>query len=322
MQLNVSLWLKSLLALIVIGSSACQNSETGEFTTKSGLKYIVHERGEGKSPSDSTFVEMDLILDIKKDTILAPELGPGIINNTYVQGIPAFIDISMDPGLPMAYIIEMLKESKVGDSVTAFIHIDSLFSGTPVAQRPPFYEPDMIVEARIRIQNFYTPEEFEAKSKEMQERMMKKQQEQMQKQQEEMAKAEEELQSEEFKAEETARIESYIQEKGLKTKTTQSGLYYAIEKQGTDVEKGVPIKIHYKGTLLDGTPFDSSYDRGEPIEIPIGEGRVIQGWDEGIPLIGKGGKGTLIIPASLGYGARGQGPIPPKSALVFEVEVL
>ena len=92
--------------------------------------------------------------------------------------------------------------------------------------------------------------------------------------------------------------------------------------EGEEVESGDTIVIHYKGTLTDGTKFDSSYDRGEPYETQIGVGQVIQGWDLGVVGMKIGGKRKLTIPPSLGYGEQGSGAIPPNSTLIFEVELI
>jgi FKBP-type peptidyl-prolyl cis-trans isomerase len=80
--------------------------------------------------------------------------------------------------------------------------------------------------------------------------------------------------------------------------------------------------VHYTGLLSNGTPFDSSVGRGEPIAFPLGAGRVIKGWDEGIALLRVGDQATLIIPPQLGYGARGKGEIPPNATLIFIIEVV
>lgn len=91
---------------------------------------------------------------------------------------------------------------------------------------------------------------------------------------------------------------------------------------GPEVKSGDTISINYKGTLTDGTQFDSSYDRGEPFETQIGVGKVIKGWDEGVIGMKVGGKRRLIIPPELGYGSQDMGTIPPNSTLIFEVELM
>jgi peptidylprolyl isomerase len=107
--------------------------------------------------------------------------------------------------------------------------------------------------------------------------------------------------------------------------TTSSGLKYIDEVVGTGESPkfGRPVTVHYTGTLENGTKFDSSVDRGQPYEFPIGVGRVIKGWDEGLMSMRVGGKRKLIIPPSLGYGPSGSPPaIPPNATLYFDVELL
>lgn len=107
--------------------------------------------------------------------------------------------------------------------------------------------------------------------------------------------------------------------------TTPSGLQYSVDRPGTGPQPrpGQIVSVHYTGWLTDGTKFDSSRDRGRPIEFPIGQGRVIKGWDEAVGAMKVGEKRTLVIPPSLGYGARGAGGvIPPNATLVFKVELV
>jgi len=105
---------------------------------------------------------------------------------------------------------------------------------------------------------------------------------------------------------------------------TATGLEYVeiIEGTGTRPKFGDTVSVHYTGWLKSGQKFDSSVDRGEPFAFPIGKGRVIKGWDEGVGTMKVGGKRKLIIPAHLGYGERGAGGvIPPGATLIFEVEL-
>lgn len=107
--------------------------------------------------------------------------------------------------------------------------------------------------------------------------------------------------------------------------TTPSGLMYKITKkgEGKKAEKGNIVAVHYAGKLTNGTEFDNSFKRGEPIEFPVGNGMVIRGWDEGILLLNEGDEATFLIPPDLGYGARGAGGvIPPNAWLIFDVQLV
>ncbi len=118
-------------------------------------------------------------------------------------------------------------------------------------------------------------------------------------------------------------IKKFVTDNKLNAKSTESGIYYVVDKEGKGANPTLEsnVKVHYSGTLLDGTKFDSSYDRGEPTEFPLRG--VIRGWQEGIPLFKPGGKGKIIIPSGLAYGPQQVGPsIPPNSVLVFDIELL
>jgi FKBP-type peptidyl-prolyl cis-trans isomerase len=107
--------------------------------------------------------------------------------------------------------------------------------------------------------------------------------------------------------------------------TTPSGLQYRDEVEGTgrEAKAGDQVSVHYTGTLTDGRKFDSSRDRGQPFEFPLGAGRVIRGWDEGVAGMKVGGRRRLVIPPELGYGPRAVGGVIPANAtLVFDVELL
>ncbi len=117
----------------------------------------------------------------------------------------------------------------------------------------------------------------------------------------------------------------YLKENGTKDSvvTTESGLQYKIIAEGAGEKPAEQdtVQVHYKGTLIDGTEFDSSYSRGEPVSFPLNG--VIKGWIEGLQFVGEGGKIRLFVPSELGYGEQQAGPtIGPNSTLIFDIELL
>lgn len=123
----------------------------------------------------------------------------------------------------------------------------------------------------------------------------------------------------------TGQEQTPVTETALRDTVTASGLHFIDLLRGTGAapQAGDVAEVHYTGWLEDGTKFDSSLDRGTPIQFVLGRGNVIAGWDEGIALMRQGGKARLIIPPDLGYGARGAGGvIPPNATLIFEVELV
>ncbi|MDP2491537.1 FKBP-type peptidyl-prolyl cis-trans isomerase [Vibrio splendidus] len=119
--------------------------------------------------------------------------------------------------------------------------------------------------------------------------------------------------------------QQFLVENGAKegVVTTESGLQYLVLEEGAGTEhptKNSKVTVHYHGTLIDGTVFDSSVERGEPISFALKQ--VIKGWQEGLTYMVEGQKVRLFIPSQLAYGKGGSGPIPPSSTLIFDVELI
>lgn len=126
-------------------------------------------------------------------------------------------------------------------------------------------------------------------------------------------------------AEEKAKQKEILDSVAAGYDETESGLRYKIIQKGNGKQatKGAKVSVHYKGQLLDGTVFDSSYKRKKPIDFSVGVGQVIAGWDEGILMLKVGDKARLVIPSNLGYGESGAGGvIPPNATLIFDVELM
>ncbi|MFZ4523571.1 MAG: FKBP-type peptidyl-prolyl cis-trans isomerase [Bacteroidales bacterium] len=143
--------------------------------------------------------------------------------------------------------------------------------------------------------------------------------------QQDKKKKEESAKLESSKKQEGALMKKYLVDHKITAKPTASGLVYIEKVKGTGAKAaaGKKVKVHYTGTLLNGTKFDSSRDRNEPFEFVLGQGQVIKGWDEGIAMMNVGGKAMFVIPSEIAYGEREMGAkIPAFSTLVFDVELL
>lgn len=128
--------------------------------------------------------------------------------------------------------------------------------------------------------------------------------------------------SEDLKLKEQNLLEQYLETNHITEQPRESGLYYieTLAGQGAQPDSGNSVTVDYTGRLINGNVFDSSVNRG-PFTFQIGAGQVIPGWEEGIYLMKKGGKATLIIPSDLAYGAYGSYTIPPYATLIFDVEL-
>ena len=183
----------------------------------------------------------------------------------------------------------------IGDSASFIADVEEVFTkmfGYP--RLPDDLDSTTVIRFEVKMNDFYPESEFENKMEEKREKAI-------------------------------ASLAKYLEDNNILAEPTESGLYYVkiSDGNGEKPAQGAKVKVHYTGKLLNGNVFDSSVERGEPIEIPIGVGRVIPGWDEGIMMMSKGEKGVLYIPYNLAYGERGAGGvIPPFANLIFEVELV
>ncbi|MGF1534018.1 MAG: FKBP-type peptidyl-prolyl cis-trans isomerase [Bernardetiaceae bacterium] len=282
-----------ILALLIWG---CNKNNGGEVTTKDGVRYINHtKQTEGQAPDSASVIDVHFSVFNDADSL---------INSSYGGVIPMPQPLLFSQAPP--YLSEALKDVRKGDSLSVRIPAKVMF---PEGDLPPFVDEKGSIRMELKIDAIYNMMDYQKIAMERREQ----------------AQAKVRQLQEASKPKEEAAIESYLQENNLTAQRTETGLYYILETAGdtAGIRAGDVMVVHYRGELLDGTPFDNSYDRGEPFEVPIMQGQVISGWDEGIPLIGKGGKGTLLIPSHLAYGPDNRSEvIKAFSTLKFDVEVL
>jgi FKBP-type peptidyl-prolyl cis-trans isomerase FkpA len=296
------------LAIIIAasGTSSCQKTKT----TSDGIEYTYIKEGK-ENPKKGEFVIYHLNVATDSDSTFISTLN---------DGIPAYLiyDDSIPKKTGMDEIFLALKK---GDSIAIKAPALKIF-GENV---PYFLKAEQNVKIQIGVIDVLDEKGAQAYFMKLQEDQMKKESELSTKQLETDVKL----------------IEEYIAKNKLVASRTESGLFYVIEKegQGEIIQPGQTASVNYSGYLLDGTVFDTSvkelakeknvYNEQRdqmggyaPLEVQVGVGSVIPGWDEGLGLLKKGSKAKLLIPSPLGYGSRQSGEIiKPNSVLVFDVEV-
>lgn len=260
--------------------------------SENGVYYIETKKGSGKSPVKDGYTSVHFTVHL---------LGGERLFSTYDRKEP--IDFKFGSQFENAGFQEALGLMKEGGKANAIVP-SALAFGEKGAQGivPPFstlfYEIELV--------DVMNDAEWD-----------KKQAEKTAKQQADNARK---------GKEEDASIQKFMQENNMKPTTVlPSGLVYVetLAGSGPKPVSGKKVKVHYTGKLMNGSVFDSSVERGQPYEFVIGQRAVIEGWDLGIPLMGEGGKGTLIVPSRLAYGDRGAGnAIPPNASLIFDVELV
>lgn len=283
-----------LLVLGLIGLNACKKG--GEMTSPGGFPYTVHKSTGGDKPQKGDIVSFHV----------TERNGDKVMYSSREKGEPQKAKIMDREG--MSPIEDVLKVLAVGDSVTVPFAIDTIPNLPPDMQGIKHIYYDVVV---VGIQS---EADFAAEQK----------------------KAEEAAQADaaifQAREEEVSKFAQEVLSKykgkslGADLKSTPEGLKYVIHEEGTGKQAaaGSNVDVSYYGMLTsDGSMFDNSFSRGQPFSFPLGQGRVIQGWDIGIAMLKEGSKATLFIPAELGYGAQGSPPVIPANAeLMFYVELI
>lgn len=284
---------KLLLLSLILGVvfTSCQSKKDKTFEgfekSKTNLFYKFHIQNNGETPEMMELLDLQMECKINDTAVVIPN------NRMILQMIEPMFEGDIYEGISMMH---------KGDSASFIVRTDSTFMTLfQLPTLPAEFSDKDIMRFDVKLNDFYPESEFAIKQIEYMKKTYKK----------ETEESENELQK-------------YFKENNLKPIKTETGLYYLKmnDGNGENPQVGTEVKVHYTGRLLDGTVFDSSIDRNEPLKFDLGVGQVIPGWDEGIQLMSKGEKGVLYIPYYLAYGDRYAGPIPPFSTLLFEVELV
>ncbi len=261
--------------------------------TPSGLVYRIVSSKGGAPVKVGEFIKFNIELRLMpKDSLL---------NTTYGK-FPGYGRV--DTGAQVAYsFMEVMPKCKVGDSVEFSISIDTLKKRGLIPDYNTMFTRNGMIKGHFTVLKTFAKED--------------------------MIKADYDAETAALKTKETAALQDYITKKGIKAQKTKNGAFVQIDEPGdpaVKIDSGKTAVIMYKGYLQDGgkvfdTNMDSSKHHTDPIEVPVGTGRVIPGWEEALPYFHKGAKGKIYVPSSLGYGARGDGEIPPNATLIFDVEI-
>jgi FKBP-type peptidyl-prolyl cis-trans isomerase FkpA len=295
-----------LSAGVLVGSVAMVSCKKTQ-TTTDGIEYTYIKEGKEK-PNNGEFVVYHFTAKTGSDSTFI---------SSYDQPTPAYLQYN-DSTERLSGIDEIFLGLKSGDSIVVNSTAEKIFGATGL---PPFLTSDENVSISIGVVDVLEEKVFQDYFNDLAEANQKKESERAVVQLQEDIKA----------------IEDYISENNLDATKTESGLFYVIEEEGNgpEVDQGDTVAVNYTGYVLDGTVFDTSLESVakenntfmegrpyEPIEFPVGMGRVIPGWDEGLQYLKKGSKAKLLIPSTLAYGNRQASEvITANSILVFDVEV-
>ncbi|MCB0584027.1 MAG: FKBP-type peptidyl-prolyl cis-trans isomerase [Phaeodactylibacter sp.] len=288
-----------LALLAVIALISCREEE-GPSLTQHGYEYVNHTKLEGEKPQPGEYVYFQVQI----------RNGDSITHSTRAQGATPYLQIpSVDnPQRRPSPLEDVLREMVQGDSVTVFIRLDT------IRAKPKGFENTDIMYYDVVLNEIKSVDAF---------------QEETRREREEREKAAAAARARYGEVADFVRqtLKQYKEGKlDEQLKETDSGLKYIIHEEGNgrEIDKGRNVSVQFFGVLVkNGKVYDTSFEQGEPLKFPVGEGRVIKGWDEGMSLLKDGAKASFFIPYQLAYGEKGSSPdIPPEAELALYVEVV
>ena len=295
----------TILAAVMLLAAGCDQSggKDGMQTTETGNRYTyLTTNDEGQLAEPGEFIYFNAILKTEADSVL--------IDTETAGGPPPVIQALSDSivNAETGPVEDVLRKVRVGERVLIRANLDNF------PRKPPGMENDSVLLYELEVTEIIDQDEFNARQEEAAAEAQAKAAEVRGRMEERMEFSQQVY--EDYKA---GNLDDELQ-------TTPSGLQYVIHEEGSgaEAEAGKTVSVQYIGRLTsDGTIFDQSFERGQTIQFPLGQQRVIAGWDEGIDLLQVGDRATFIIPAELGYGEGGtpDGSIPPGSELMFYVEL-
>jgi FKBP-type peptidyl-prolyl cis-trans isomerase len=269
-----------------------QNNNITVQPSATGVYYMESKKGSGKAPVTDQYATVHFTVSLLDGMKLF---------STVERGEP--IDFKVGSKFENPGFQEAVGKMKEGGKATAIVPSSMAFGAQGAGNIVP---PFSTLYYELELVKVMTEDEWNRKQ--------------------EAAEAKKAADQARVSKEEDAAIAKFMKDNNLKATTTlPNGLIFIEKQAGTGARPvdGKKVKVHYTGKLLNGSVFDSSIDRGEPLEFVIGRGSVIEGWDTGIPLLSEGGKGMLIVPSRIGYGPQAMGEaIPANSTLIFDVELV
>ncbi|MDX5419301.1 MAG: FKBP-type peptidyl-prolyl cis-trans isomerase [Hymenobacteraceae bacterium] len=316
-MLSKSKFLLPVLAGALAFQSCNKGADDKFYTTADGLSYKIYEQNEKGEYENRGEIDANDTTGARMDQVVTMHMSyrtesDSLLFDSREQKQPIMIPV-MEPTFKGS-LEDALTMMRAGDSGVFKISADSLFAKTFNQPMPPFIKPGSHFTFYLKAEKVQSKEAAIADQQKMFEEQMVAQQE----------RAKEQMKVDD------AKIQEYIKEKGLKNvQKTDAGVYYVITQpgKGEKAKAGDNVSVHYKLSFLDGKELESSYDNpmngGQPFTFPLGQGQVIQGWDNGIAQLNKGSKAILLIPSPLAYGEQARGEqMPANSILRFDVELV